>query len=130
MREATKEKGVCRHVCLTAGATPPSELFSAKVAFSVIHTSMAASRVVSTRRLCSRYKYFFYVILVLQAFLAYSFYSMKEEDQSADRATDSKGPHDRPALKQEPKDTVGLVRNLCDDQMLQHVYLSVWSSSS
>jgi hypothetical protein len=62
-------------------------------------TSMAASRVVSTRRLCSRYKYFFYVaalILALQGFLGYSFYSMKEADQSADSATDTKAPKDRP----------------------------------
>lgn len=44
---------------------------------------MAGPRVVSTRRLCSRYKYSFYiaiVILGIQAFLGYSFYSIKEQE--------------------------------------------------
>lgn len=36
MREAGEEKGVCQSVCLTAGATPPSELFGAEVALSVL----------------------------------------------------------------------------------------------
>ncbi|KAK7507681.1 hypothetical protein BaRGS_00001616 [Batillaria attramentaria] len=59
---------------------------------------MAASRAVSTRRLCSRYKYFFYVaavILGLQIFLGYSFYTSKDGDQTSGRATDM-GPHEIP----------------------------------
>ncbi|XP_025094417.1 xylosyltransferase 1-like isoform X3 [Pomacea canaliculata] len=63
---------------------------------------MAAARLVVTRRLYSRYKYFFYfsiVILALQALLGYSFYSMKEVDQSDDKATGN-GPHVNPANDQ------------------------------
>ena len=44
------------------------------------------------------------IILTLQALLAYNFYSMKE-DHADNKATDSKGPHDRQATKQEHKDT-------------------------
>lgn len=61
---------------------------------------MAASRIASSRRLCVRYQFFFYIAILmlgLQLFLGYSFYSsinIKDADQF-----DRSDPGDRPPRK-------------------------------
>ncbi|XP_041362874.1 xylosyltransferase 2-like [Gigantopelta aegis] len=61
---------------------------------------MAVSRIASSQRMCSRYKYFFYIallILGLQLFLGYSFYNMIRPENPDNRSDDTfslKNPFD------------------------------------